>query len=338
MGTIPDSDLALLPKVELHVHLEGTITAETAIGLARSHGEDPDRALPLVDGAYPTRYETFDQFVELYLAVSAQVRTPDDLARVAAHYARQQAGQGVRWSEATFTATTHVNHGMEAAAMWQALADGFAEVPATRVGLVVDAVRNFGPANGEQTVRLVEEAGDAPVVALGLAGTEAAAPSRDFPMLRSAADRLGLGLVVHAGETGPAAEVAEALEVLGADRIAHGVAIVDDPAVLARVVADRVPLDVCPTSNVVLGVVDDHAAHPLPALWAAGVDVTVGSDDPPFFATSLTQELRHAEHLLGLDRRGMAGLQARAVDASFLPPSMATALRAELDDWVGHRP
>ena len=330
---IPDDDLQALPKVELHVHLEGTIRPETAVALARRHGEAPGRVLPLVDGGYPTRYETFDQFVELYLAVSSQVRTPDDLAVVAADFARHQAEQGVRYSEATFTATTHVRNGMEPRAMWQAVVDGLAEVPETRVALIVDAVRNFGTPNGHDTVALVEDAGDAPVVALGLAGTETAAPCDDFPMLRPAADRLGLGLVVHAGEIGPAAEVVAALDLLAADRIGHGIAVVDDPEVLSRVVADEVPLEVCPTSNVVLGAVGDHDAHPFPRLWAAGANVTVNSDDPPFFGTTLIDELRHVERLAGLERADLALLQRRAVDASFLPARVRAALLAEIDAW-----
>lgn len=332
---ISDDDLRALPKVELHVHLEGTISPQTAIALARSHGEDPARVLPLVDGAYPSRYDDFAQFVDLYLAVSAQVRTPDDLAVVAAAFARGQADQGVCYSEATFTATTHVNNGMEPAAMWRALADGFAEVPETRVGLIVDAVRNFGTANGHQTVELVEQASGAPIVAFGLAGTETAAPASDFPMLRPAADRLGLGLVVHAGEIGPASEVTDALDVLGADRIGHGVAVVSDPHVLSRVVADRVPLEVCPTSNVVLGLFDDHASHPFPSLWAAGANVTVNSDDPPFFGTSLMDELRHAERLAGLTRADLALLQHRAVAASYLDDQTSDELTAAIDVWLG---
>lgn len=332
---IDDADLLALPKVELHVHLEGTIRPETAIALARQHGEDPGRVLPLVDGGYPTRYETFDQFVELYLAVSAQVRTPDDLALVAADFARHQAEQGVAYSEATFTATTHVANGMEPAAMWQAVRDGLAEEPRTRVGLIVDAVRNFGSPNGDRTVALVEDAGDAPVVALGLAGTESAAPCTDFPMLRPAADRLGLGLVVHAGETGPAGEVVDALDVLRADRIGHGVAVVDDPEVLTRVVGEGVPLEVCPTSNVVLGVVPDHDHHAFARLWAAGANVTINSDDPPFFGTTLLDELRHAERLAGLQRTDLAMLQRRAVRASFLPAADRDGLVAAIDAWVG---
>lgn len=333
---ISDEDLAALPKVELHVHLEGTIRPETAIELARHHGEDPQRVLPLVDGGYPSRYRDFGQFVELYLAVSAQVRTPDDLSVIAAAFARQQAEQDVRYTEATFTATTHVNNGMEPRAMWQALADGFAEVPETRVALIVDAVRDFGVASGDQTVELVETAGDAPIVALGLAGTESATPAADYTMLRPAADRLGIGLVVHAGEIGPASEVAAALDVLGADRIGHGIAVVDDPELLSRVVEDKIPLEVCPTSNVVLGIVADHASHPFPTLWSAGAQVTVNSDDPPFFATTLTDELRHAERLAGLGRGDLALLQRRAAQASFLDEEAAAAIVADIDAWAAN--
>ena len=322
-----------LPKVELHVHLEGTIAADTAMALARRHGEDPTAVVPLEDGDYPTRFRDFEHFVELYLAVSAQIRSPDDLAVIAAAFARQQAEQGVRYSEATFTATTHVRHGMDPGPMWQALRDGFAEVPETRVGLIVDAVRNLGPRNAEETIRLVEAA-DAPIVAFGLAGIETSRPVGEFTMLRDAADRLGLGLVVHAGETGPPSEVIGALDVLGADRIGHGIAVLQDPAALDRVVRDQTVLEVCPTSNVVIGVVPDLDSHPFPALWAAGAAVTVNSDDPPFFGTTLTEELGHAARLADLGPADLVTLQRRAVDASFLDAAGKAEVHAAIDAWA----
>lgn len=325
-------DLALLPKVELHVHLEGTIAAETAVELARRHGDDPDRVLALEDGHYPARYRDFDHFVDTFLATSRQVRTPDDLATVAAAFARAQAEQGVRYTETTFTALTLVSQGMEPAAMWAALRDGFADAPDTRVGLIVDSVRELGADASRRTVRLVEEAA-APVVGLGLTGVEGSVPERDFAHLRDVADRLGLGLTVHAGETGSAANVRAALDDLGADRIGHGIAAAADPELVARLVRDRVALEVCPSSNVTLGLVPDLDHHPLPRLWEAGVQVTVSSDDPPFFATTLTDELRHAARLAGLTRRELAELQRRAVRASFAPDDVQTELLARIDAW-----
>ncbi|MFA9430000.1 adenosine deaminase [Egicoccus sp. AB-alg2] len=339
---VTDDDLVALPKVELHVHLEGSIAAPTAVELARRHGEDPEAVLEVVRGrdgqlAYPAPFRDFLHFVDTFLATSRQVRTPDDLATVAAAFARGQAAQGVRWTEATFTALTLVDNGMEPAAMWQALRDGFAEVPDTRVGLIVDSVRDLGVDASKRTVRLVEEA-DAPIVGLGLTGIEGSVPERDFGHLREVADRLGLGLAVHAGETGTPDNVRSALDDLGAQRIGHGIATAADPELLARVAREQVVLEVCPSSNVTLSIVPDLDAHPLPTLWEAGAAVTINSDDPPFFSTTLTDELRHAERLLGLNRRDLADLQRRAARAAFAPPEVRADLVGQIDRWDAGSP
>ncbi|MBW3665066.1 MAG: adenosine deaminase [Actinobacteria bacterium] len=330
--------LSSLPKVELHVHLEGSISAATATELSRRHGEDPDSVLPLVEGRYPERFTTFQEFVELYLAVTRQVRTPDDLATVAAEFARQQAAQNVRYTEATFTAATLDDFGLDTAAMWEALRDGLAGQE-TDVRLIVDAVRNVGPRSGHRTVALVEEGLEigAPIVGLGLAGDENSAPVRDFTMLREAADRLGLGLTVHAGETGPASNIREALDDIGADRIGHGVAAVNDPQLLHRLVAEQVVLEVCPSSNVVLQVVPDLDDHPFPQLWRRGANVTINSDDPPFFATTLTDELAHAARLAALDDADLAELQRRAARGAFCEDELRSTLFAQIDAWERKR-
>jgi aminodeoxyfutalosine deaminase len=325
--------LESLPKVELHVHLEGTVTAETATRLARAHGEDPLRALPLVDGAYPERFTSFDTFVELYLAVSRQIRTPDDLATVASAFARQQAAQNIAYTEVTFTAVTHIDNGMEARAMWAALRDGLADAgQGTEIRLIVDARRDEGPEHGERTVRLVEDA-DAPIAGLGLTGVEGSVPEREFKMLRDAADRMGLGLAVHAGETGGPENVVAALDDLGADRIGHGVASVRDPRLIERLARDQTPLEVCPSSNVSLMVFPSLEAHPFPDLWSTGVNVTVNSDDPPFFSTTLTRELAHAASLAKLAGADLADLQRSGARAAFADTETKERLLALIDAW-----
>lgn len=328
----PDGDLRRLPKVELHVHLEGTITAATATALALAHGEDPEEVLPLVDGDYPHRFSGFDHFLRTFIAVSRQVRTPDDLAAVAEAFAREQARQQVRWTEVTFTAPAYVAAGMEADAMWAALRDGLAAAPEAEIGVIVDVVREDGPGAADAIARLVEGA-DAPIVGLGLTGLEGAAAERDFAGLRAAADRLGLGLTVHAGETGTAANVRAAVEDLGADRVGHGLAVLQDPALTSRLAAAGVPLEVCPSSNAALGLVPGVAAHPLADMRAAGLTVTVGSDDPPFFATTLTDELALATALLDLDRDGLADLQVAGARAAFAPRRTRDHLLAAVDAW-----
>lgn len=326
-------EIETIPKVELHVHLGGAITEATAIELAHRHGVDPHTALRLIDGRYPGRYRDFPHFLDTYLASNALVTTPDDLEFVAARFANQQAAEGIVWTEVIFTAMIYIRNGMEPEAMWRALRDGLrAGGPETRIGIVVDAIRDFGRVEAEATIQLVEEA-DAPIVGLCLTGIEGTVPTTDFYLLREASTRLGLGFEVHAGEMGPPSSIVEALDVLGADRIGHGVAAIRDPELLARLVRTQVPLDVCPSSNVATGEYPSIEAHPLAAFWRAGVNLTISSDDPPFFRTTLTEELRHAVRVAELTRRDLAELQRRAARNSFAPPHTRRWCLDRIDTW-----
>ncbi|MDQ3932130.1 MAG: adenosine deaminase [Actinomycetota bacterium] len=333
-GRLRRDELRSLPKVELHIHLEGTISSDRAIALARRRGLDPYAELPLHNGGYPPGFDDFMQFVRLYLSVSRQISSPDELAGIAADFARRQSDQGVRYTEVTFTALTHVRNGMEPRAMWGALRAGFAEAaPHCEIRLLVDAVRNLGREHAERTIALVDQA-DAPIVGLGLTGQEDPQGESQFTILRRAADRLGLGLSVHAGEGGSPTSILAALDELGADRIGHGIAAVQDPEVLARLTSEQVPLEVCPSSNVALGMVQSLDEHPFPELWRAGANVTINSDDPAFFGTSLNQELHHAARLANLDRSQLAELQRRAARAAFAPADVRRALLTAIDDWA----
>lgn len=328
-----ERDISTIPKVELHVHLNGSITEATASVLARRHGADPENALRLIDGRYPGHYPNFDGFLDTYLAANEFVRAPEDLELVASEFARAQAAQKVVYSEAIFTAMIYVRNGMEPTAMWAALRRGLtAAGPSTRVALVVDAIRDFGRPEAEATLRLVEAA-DAPIVGLCLTGIEGTVPIEEFVAFREAGRRLGLGFEVHAGEMGPPASIVAALDVLDADRIGHGVAAIRDPALLARLVRDRVVLDVCPSSNVGIGEYPSLEAHPA-AFWRAGVNMTISSDDPAFFHTTLTDELRHVVRLAGLARGDVAELQRRAARHSFASPEAKAGLLGEIEAWV----
>lgn len=331
---VTEHDLASLPKVELHVHLGGSITEETAAELARRHGVvDPGTALHLVNGRYPAPYRGFAAFLETYLAANAFVRTPDDLELVAAAFAESQAAQSIRYSEVIFTAMTYLRNGIDPAEMWRALRSGLsAGGTATHVAIVVDAIRDLGRAEAEVTVRLVEEA-DAPIVGLCLTGVEGTVPASEFTLMRETSDRLGLGLQVHAGETGPPIGVIEALDVLGADRIGHGVRAIEDTALLERLVREEVPLDVCPFSNVATGLYPSLEDHPAAQLWRAGATVTISSDDPPFFATTLTDELRDFVRIARLDRHDLAELQRRAARVSFAAEDVRRELSDAIDAW-----
>lgn len=330
-----ERDIVTVPKVELHVHLNGTITEATAATLARRHGADPEQALILVDGRYPGTYPDFQGFLDAYLAANAFVRTPDDLELVAAEFARGQAAQNVVYSEAIFTAMIFDRNGMPAGPMWAALRRGLAAAPDTRVGLVVDSIRDFGAAEANATLALVEAAA-APIVGLGLTGIEGTMPVPDFLPFREAARRLGLGFEVHAGEMGPPSSIVESLDILEADRIGHGVAAIRAPELVERLVRDQVVLDVCPSSNVGIGQYPSLEAHPMAAFWRAGVNMTISSDDPPFFRTTLTDELRHVVRICGLTRGDLAELQRRAARASFAAPAVKADILARIDVWAAN--
>lgn len=218
--------------------------------------------------------------------------------------------------------------------MWAALHKGLAAAgPGTRVVLIVDAIRDLGRADAEATIRLVEEA-DAPIVGLCLTGVDSIEPVEAFTILRDATTRLGMGLEVHAGEMGPPSTIVDAIDVLKADRIGHGVAAIHDPALLERLVAEQVPLDVCPSSNVGISLFPSLEAHPVAAFWRAGVNMTISSDDPPFMGTTLTDELRHIVRLAELSRDDLADLQRRAAQNAFGSPALKAELLAAIDAWA----
>ena len=330
-----ERDILTIPKAELHIHLGGAISEATATALARRHGEaDPEAALQLVDGRYPGHYPEFQGFLDAYMRANQFVRTPEDLELVAADFARGQAAQNIAYSEAIFTAMIYVRNGMDPAAMWAALRRGLAAGgPDTTIVLVVDAIRDFGRAEAQATIDLVEAA-DAPIVGLCLTGIEDTEPIENLAILRDAATRLGMGFQVHAGEMGPPQSIRDALDVLNADRIGHGVQSILDPELLERLIRDQVPLDVCPSSNVHISLFPTLETHPFAEFWRRGVNLTISSDDPPFFRTTLTDELRHVVRVAGLSRDDLAELQRRAIRVSFADATTKTGMLARIDAWA----
>lgn len=280
-----------LPKVELHVHLEGTFRPATLLALARRHGV----ALPAddVDGvARWFRFRDFEHFVDVYLACSSCLRDPRDFERLALDFVEEQARQNVLWSEVTFSVSTHLAAGVDGTAISQALASAAAEGErrwSTAVRWIPDVVRNMPADRAEATLAWALENRSRGVVALGAAGIEGAgnAVCRG-PLLEAA--REGLHRTVHAGEQCGPESIREAIEELGAERIGHGIRAVDDPSLVRRLADTGMPLEICPTSNVRLGLVPSIDEHPFARLRAAGVEVSLGSDDPSFFGTTLEGE------------------------------------------------
>ena len=325
-----------LPKVELHLHLVGSASVPTVLELARRHPEGG--AVPQTEPELRAFFEFQDflHFADVYGAVSALVREPADVAALVTGAARDLAGQNVRYAELTVTPYTFTSRGMPMAEVTEALDLGAAEAQrehGVQLGYIFDIPGEYG---GDAARATLDHALSRPPQALtgfGLAGIEQARPAyRDaFRSAFAAAIAAGLHSVPHAGEmTGPET-IWEALNGLRAERIGHGISCLADPDLVAYLCEKQIPLEVCPTSNVCTRQVPDLASHPLPKLLAEGLFVTLNSDDPPMFGTTLTQEYRQAVSVLGLSRDQLAELARNGVRASFLDAPAKQALLDEID-------
>ncbi len=330
-----DALILALPKAELHVHLEGSILPELAVRLAHRRG----RTLPgMESGAAGLRehyrFASFKDFLRMYVAISACLSEAEDFCEISVALARELAAQRVVYAEVTFTPMTHVARGVDPAVMLAGLAEGRAralEEHGVELAWVFDIVRCFAD-QAEGTVDLALRGRSQGVIGLGLGGPEAPEwPTAPFVAAFARAKAEGLRSLPHAGElTGPAT-IWEALQMLGAERIGHGVGAIGDPSLIDHLVRTQIPLEVCPSSNLGIGLYPDMAAHPLPQLLRAGVAVSLASDDPPMFATTLVEEYRRCAAAYGWDVAQLRALAAAAVHHSFLAPERKAALLREHD-------
>jgi aminodeoxyfutalosine deaminase len=320
-----------LPKVELHLHLEGSIAPSTLLALAQSQ---PESTLPRSEEGLRELYHfrDFAHFLEVYLLICQHLRSAEDFALIARELGASLAAQNVRYAEVTVTPIGHVLRGVAPEALFEGIEQGRAEVErehGVRLRWCTDIDGRGGPDLAVQTVELVLRHRPAGLVSLGLGGEEV--PRAQFRRAFDLARDAGLHSVPHAGEAAGPQSVWAAIDRLGAERIGHGVRCLEDPRLVAELRRRRIPLEVCPTSNVWTRVIANLAAHPLPQLIEEGLVVTLNSDDPPMFGTSLRDEYVAAARVLGLSPIVLRDLARNAARAAFLPQAEAQALVAEID-------
>lgn len=326
-----------MPKAELHVHLEGTVRPETLLELAAGNGV----SLPASDVDGLRRwyaFRDFDHFVAVYTVICGCLRRPGDFTRAAYEYGRSMAEQNIRYAEVTFSPGTHVLR--PGGLAWDELLDavnaGRARARA-EFGVEMRWIPDIVRCNPETALTvagwLVSDRSRAGgVVALGLGGPEVGYPPEWFAEAFALALRHGMHSNPHAGETVGPESVWGALRTLGAERIGHGVRAIEDPALLEHLEARQIPLEVNPTSNLRLGVYPSYAAHPLKRLVEAGLLVTVNSDDPALFNTTLVDEYRHAVADCGLSLGELEEVAINAVRAAYLPPDEKARLVTEFEE------
>lgn len=308
------ADIVALPKAHLHVHLEGAMRPSTVADLARRQG----RPVPTLDGV-----DDLASFVAAYEGARGLVETRDDLRRVAREHVEDATAQGVVWSEVHLAPQSYRGRLGPDGAVVETVLEGIAEASGERAGagLILGHLRTDAVDVAERVAVLAERYVGAGVVGLGLVGAERPGDAIRFREVFARARAAGLLSLPHAGEAAGPDAVRDALDVLGADRVLHGVTAVEDPRLVQRLVQERVCLDVCPGSNVRLGVVPDRTSHPLPDLVGAGVRVSLNSDDPTLFGLDLVDEYLDAlDH--GLTADDVTTIARTSLEASAAPPRL----------------
>jgi adenosine deaminase len=325
----------MVPKAELHVHLEGTAPPHLIRRIAERNG------LKVPDGVFATpdrfAWRDFLDFLQTYDMAASVIRTAEDYRDITYEYLGACACEGAIYVELIASPDHAALVGLSDQDHLAGIAAGIDDARADHgieARILLTCIRNFGV---EQAVRIARHAAERPhpyVVGFQMAGDEAGYPPGPFADAYAIAADAGLGCSVHAGEWAGAESVRAALE-LPVTRIGHGVRAIEDPALVAEIAERGIVLECCPTSNVVLGVFGSFDVHPLPALRDAGVKVTLASDDPPYFGASVGGEYAVAHDRFGMSDADLIGLTRTAIEASFAEPALRAALLRRVGDGDG---
>lgn len=324
-----------LPKAELHIHIEGSLEPELMFALAeRNKVAIPFASVEEVRAAYS--FSNLQDFLDIYYAGANVLRTEQDFHDLAAAYFARAAADGVVHAEIMFDPQTHTDRGIPFGTVIEGLLSACAAAERDHgitSRLILSFLRHLDEDAAFATLAAAEPWLDR-IAAVGLDSSEVGHPPSKFARVFAAARDKGLKLVAHAGEEGPPAYVREALDLLRVDRLDHGNRSLDDPALVARLARAGMTLTVCPLSNVKLCVVDEIANHPIDRMLAAGLHVTVNSDDPAYFGGYVADNYRAVAAGRGLDRRDLARLARNSFLGSFLPDAEVAAHLARLDAYL----
>ncbi|RUM98498.1 adenosine deaminase [Pseudaminobacter arsenicus] len=317
-------------KAELHCHIEGAATPDLVLKQAQKYGREVSHFLR--DGAYV--WHDFTSFLAAYDAASDLFRTEEDYALLAEHYLTSLARDGAIYSE-FFTSPDHaIKAGLSPQAYTDALGRGMERARAKtgiEARMIVTGVRHFGVESIEAAARFAAKCGHPLVTGFGVAGDERHGDVEDYVRAFEIAREAGLGITIHAGEFAGWESVKAALDHIRPSRIGHGVRAIENPDLVSRIADQGVVLECCPGSNIALGVFDSFASHPFQRLLAVGCKVTLNSDDPPFFHTTLKREYDIAAEHFGMSDKALNALTRTAIEAAFVDRKTRAQLLARLD-------
>jgi aminodeoxyfutalosine deaminase len=323
-------NIASLPKAELHLHLEGSIQPATVVALTRSHGVVFTEA----EVCQKYAYQDFNEFLEVFKWVTSFLRNPRDYALITNDLAEHLLSQGVVYAEITLSIGIMILRKQSPEANFAVMLEAARpfERRGLRLNFIFDAVRQFGVEAAMQVVLAAQRANSKAIVAFGIGGDELAIPTKDFRGVYDKAAEIGLRRLMHAGEIGGPEKIREAVELLGAERIGHGIAAVHDPALMDLLADRRIPLEICPQSNIRTGALAGQLRrkdariehHPLPKLFRHGIPVVLSTDDPAMFHTTLLDEYENARRM-GLTEPEIVRLTQMSFDHAFASEAIPSA-------------
>ena len=325
-----------LPKTEIHLHLEGAIPLPALWQLVQKYGGDPEVPdLSALERKF--QFRDFPHFIDTWVWKSRFLREYEDFRLIAEAVARDLVTQNIRYAEVFYSPGDFVRQKLTLPGITEVIRQGFSRVPEVEVALICDLIRDHGPARGLERVAQLTELKSLGVIGIGLGGSEQTFPPGPFAPVYEEARKQGFHTTAHAGEAAGAESVWSAVRDLKVERIGHGVRAVEDEGLLDHLAVHRIPLEVCPTSNLRLGIVKDLARHPVRRFLERGLRVTVNTDDPKMFGCTLAGEYR----ALGLTRDQVRTLILAGVEATWMPPerkrSMAEAFQAD-PAWLRDAP
>lgn len=314
-----------LPKVELHLHLEGAIPHAALWSRIQKYGGDPSVPSPEAL-AERFRFRDFAHFIEMWIWKNRFLRAYEDFTYMAEAIARDLAQQNMRYVEAFFSPARFAPHGLTPQRLAQAIRAGLSRVPEVEVALIADLVRDLGPERAAITLREVDEVRDQGIIGVGIGGSEHRYPPEMFQDVFAQARKLGLRTTAHAGEAAGAESIWGAIRALRVDRIGHGTRAEEDPALLDHLAEQAIPLEMCPLSNVCTRVVPTIEAHPVRRYVDRGLWVTINTDDPKMFGNSLAEEFRVLHQRFHFSRQEIRHLIRQGIRASWLPAARQQGL------------
>jgi adenosine deaminase len=316
-----------LPKIELHIHLEGAIPHEALWQLVQKYGCDHQiQNIEILRSKF--EYRDFDHFLDVWVWKNGFLREYEDFEFIAQAVAEDLAKQNIRYAEAFYSPGDYVRIGLDPGKLTEAIRSGLNKCKATEIALIADLIRDHGPERGRMMLDAVYEARDFGVIGVGIGGAESAYPAAAYRDVYCRARELGFRTTAHAGEALGPESVWGVIRSLEVDRIGHATRACEDPRLVDYLAEHRIPLELCPISNLRTGVVKTLAEHPARHFFERGIPISINTDDPKMFGTSLVDEYTALESELGFSREEIEALILNAIESSWLDAGRASELQA----------